>query len=85
MRRQETLASTVVAVAQFSSFPPNSLESRQVSGSDIMAGPVSMETETLSAPFLKGRGLGVREKLPVRTWKPEGRSVASVEMCLGPT
>ncbi|KAG5210567.1 hypothetical protein JEQ12_015761 [Ovis aries] len=33
MRRQETLASTVVAMAQFSSFPPNSLESRQSTGS----------------------------------------------------
>ena len=73
MRRQETLTSTVVAVAQFSSFPPNSLESRQVSGSDVMARPVSLETETPSAPFLKGGGLGFPEKLPIRTWKPEAR------------
>lgn len=69
MRRQETLASTVVAVAQFSSFPLNSLESRQVSGSDVVAGPVSLETETPSEPFLKGRGLGFPE-LPTSTRKP---------------
>lgn len=54
MRRQETLASTVVAVAQFSSFPPNRLESGQVTGSDVTAEPVSLETETPSAPFQKG-------------------------------
>lgn len=87
MRRQETLTSTVVAVAQFSSFPPNSLESRQVSGSDVMARPVSLETETPSAPFLKGRGLGFPEKLPIRTWKPEARlglaQRRASEMCLG--
>lgn len=71
MRRPETLASTVVAVAQFSSFPPNSLESRQVSGSDVIEGPVSLETGTPSVSFLKRRGLGFRKKLPIRTRKLE--------------
>lgn len=88
MRTEETLASTVVAVAQFSSFPPNSLASRQVGGSDDMARPVSVETETPSAPFLKGRVLGFPEQLPIRTRKPEAlRELpgASIGMCLRPT
>lgn len=38
-----------------------------------MAGPVSLETKTPSAPLLKGRGLGVPEKLPLRTRNPAAR------------
>lgn len=57
-----------------------------------MAGPVSLETETPSAPFLKGRGLGVSEKLPLRIRKPEAlakgehRDVPTTDlvMALGP-
>lgn len=36
-----------------------------------MAGPVSLETGTPSAPCLKGRSRGVSEKLPIRIRKPE--------------
>lgn len=93
MRRRQTLASTVVAVAQFSSFSPNSLESRQVSGSDVMAGLVSLETGTPSAPFLKRRGLGFPKKLSIRSgnWKrawgsTEGRSpdVPTTDLTMAP-
>jgi hypothetical protein len=58
MRTLETLASTVVAVAQFSPFPLNSLEARQLGGSDVTDRPVSVATGTLSA-LLSKEGFGV--------------------------
>lgn len=61
MRTLETLASTVVAVAQFSSFPLNSLEARQLGGNDVTNRPVSVATGTLCMLWFQRRGLGFPE------------------------
>lgn len=87
MRTLETLASTVVAVAQFSPFPLNSLEARQLGGSDVIDVPVSVATGTLSTLCFQRRGLGFPELFPPLARKPRrarGSLRVSVAMCLGP-